>query len=149
MSISRPIEQRNTAKGNPNAILMFDRPLNTRQQKMLKALPTFDSRATVRKRDVNLRDLSALTAVTGNEFALFTKGGKRLVIRGDEYHVAVTQEIARELSEQGYRWSGHTHPGYSDFCLTPSDGDLAILAEFDQQQSVIGNSKGVYQKFWR
>ena len=147
--IDSPIEQRNTAKGNPNGILQYARPLSNRQSALLEQVPTFDSRATVRKRDVNLRDLSALTAETGDEFALFTKGSERLVIRGDAVHVAVTQEAARQLAEQGYRWSGHTHPGYNDFCLSPSDGDLAILEVFHQKQSVIGNSKGVYLKFWR
>ena len=68
MQIERPIEQRNTGKGNPNAILHFDRPLSARQVRLLAQLPEYDSRAVVRKRDVNMRDLAALTAFTGVEY---------------------------------------------------------------------------------
>ena len=71
--IKSPIEQRNSGKGNPNAILHFDRPLNRRQTALLDALPSFDSRTTVKKRDVNMRDLAALTAQTGCEYAMFTR----------------------------------------------------------------------------
>lgn len=47
--IELPIEQRNTDKGNPNAILIFDSQLNIRQKKILKLLPEYDSKAIVKK----------------------------------------------------------------------------------------------------
>ena len=140
--IDSPIEQRNTGKGNPNAILQFERPLNNRQTMLLDLLPGFDSRATVRKKDVNMRDLAALTAYTGNEYAVFTKGGERLVIRGDAYHVEITTEMADELAKAGYRWSGHTHPGIDFLSTQPSDGDYAILGSFKQYRTVIYNASG-------
>ncbi|MDD6022453.1 MAG: hypothetical protein ACI4GA_00820 [Acutalibacteraceae bacterium] len=37
--IEFPIEQRNTGKGNPNAILTFDVELNNRQKMFLESLP--------------------------------------------------------------------------------------------------------------
>ncbi len=53
-SIEKPIEfsieQRNTGKGNPNAILQIDRPLNNRQQKLLEQLTGFDSQVIVPKK---------------------------------------------------------------------------------------------------
>ena len=58
-----------------------------------------------------------------------------------------TEIKAKELAEHGYRWSGHTHPGYSDWVLHPSDGDIDILAEFDQPKSAIYNSFGDYLPF--
>ena len=146
-SIEVPIEQRHTGKGNPNAVLMFDIELNNRQRALLDSVPDYDSRVTVPKSSVNMADLSALTAKTGDEFALFTKGNERLIIRGNSVKVNITPEDARGLAKNGFKWSGHTHPG-SDFnCLMPSDGDKAVLCEFEQTTSAIYNSKGMFATF--
>ncbi|MGN0468923.1 MAG: hypothetical protein ACI4GY_09390 [Acutalibacteraceae bacterium] len=145
--IGFPIEQRNTGKGNPNAVLTFDVELNNRQKKILEALPDYNSRVTVKKNNVNMKDLAALTAVTGDEFAMFTKGNERLIIRGNEYMVDVTVELAEEMNKNGFKWSGHTHPGNTLFCLNASDGDSKILAHFKQDISSIYNSKGQYTIF--
>lgn len=148
-NIDSPIEQRNTAKGNPNAILMFDRPLNNRQQKLLESLNGYDTRTIVPKKSVNMKDLSALTAVTGDEFALFTKGNERLVIRGNNNSVNIDKEQALELNKLGYKWSGHTHPGMGKNCLQASPGDVEILKCFNQKVAYIYNSQGIYLGFER
>ncbi len=146
-SIESPIEQRNTGKGNPNAVLLFDVNLNNRQRDILNALPNYDSRITVPKENVNMSDLSALTAKTGVEFAMFTKGNERLIIRGDEKMVNITIEEACRLADDGYRWSGHTHPGTGYNVMFPSFGDKAILRCFKQNTSVIYNSQGLFSTF--
>lgn len=140
--ITVPIEQRNTAKGNPNAMIQFGRPLNNRQQMLLGSLPEYDSRITLLKKNVSMKDLAALTAETGDEFAMFTKGSERLIIRGNQVSVNIDVEQAKELAAQGYRWSGHTHPGMDTFCLMRSDGDVNILKCFNQELSSIYNSTG-------
>ena len=145
--IDSPIEQRNTAKGNPNAILQFNRPLNNRQKAILNRLPEYDSKVTLPKKKVNMKDLSALTAATGDEFTLFTKGNERLIIRGNSNSVNIDVDKAIELSKQGYKWSGHTHPGLSYDFATPSQGDKDILDCFKQNMSVIYNSKGQFRTF--
>lgn len=149
MPINSPIEQRNTGKGNPNAILISGRPLNNRQQRLLERLPDYDARITVPKGDISMRDLSALTAETGCEYAMFTKGNERLIVRGNERMTNIGPEEAREMAGVGWRWSGHTHPGTDDLCLFASDGDLRVLEAFMQKQSVIYNSKCAFLKFWR
>lgn len=146
-SIENPIEQQHTGKGNPNAILHFDTELNNRQSKILEQLPEYDSRIIVDKNAVSMIDLSALTAKTGDEFAMFTKGSERLIIRGNAYIVNINIESAKALASQGYRWSGHTHPGFDENCLQASDGDYDILDCFSQTESVIFNSKGDFQTF--
>lgn len=146
-TIADPISQRNTGKGNPNAILLFDRPLNNRQKNLLDKLADYDSRVIVKKKDVKMSDLSALTAYTGDEFAMFTKGKKRLVIRGNSYSVNINEKGANNLHRKGYKWSGHTHPGIDTNCLTASPGDMLVLNAFGQEQSVIFNSKGQYEVF--
>lgn len=145
--IKKPIEQRNTAKGNPNAILHYDRPLSNRQDALLSGLPHYDSRLVVPKKGVNMRDLAALTAKTGDEYAMFTKGNERLVIRGNAVMTNVSQEYAQQLFAEGYRWSGHTHPGTEPMSLSASAGDYAILKAFKQRQSMIANATGNYDIF--
>lgn len=146
-SIELPIEQQHTGKGNPNAILMFDVELNNRQQRLLDRLPDFDSRIIIAKKSVNMTDLSALTAKTGHEFAIFTKGKERLLIRGNSVKVNIDPEQASQLAKEGYKWSGHTHPGANINCMLPSDGDKTILNCFSQNTSVIYNSKGQFATF--
>lgn len=143
------IEQRNNVKGKPAAISRYDIALNKRQQKILEALAGYDSSVIVNKKEVSMYDLSALTAKTNVEYAMFTKGKDRLIIRGDEGSVNVTVERAKELKRAGYKWSGHTHPGTELFVLMPSDGDKAILEIFEQEFSVIFNSDGKYYVFER
>lgn len=136
------IEQRNSGKGNANAIVHFGTELSNRQKRLAEKLSSYDSKCIISKKDVNMPDLSALTADTGVEYAMFTKGKERLIIRGNETSVNVSRAYAKELKLQGYRWSGHTHPGMDDFCLMPSDGDREILNEFDQPCTAIYNSAG-------
>lgn len=146
-AIEQPIEQKHTGKGNPNAILIFDVELNSRQEKLLKLIPEYDSRAIVPKDSVNMADLSALTAKTGDEFAMFTKGNERMVVRGNTGGVNIDVEQAIHLNTEGYRWSGHTHPGTGINTTIPSSGDKEILNCFDQEQSVIYDSKGNFRTF--
>lgn len=148
-SIDKPIEQRHTGKGNPNAVLHFDVELNNRQQRLLDALPVYNSRTSIPKGDVSMTDLSALTAKTGDEFAMFTKEGTRLIIRGNSFRVEITPEEAYAMGKNGYVWSGHTHPGIDMNALQPSSGDYAILNQFNQESSSIYNSTGNYIIFER
>lgn len=56
--------------------------------------------------------------------------------------------MANELASQGWRWSGHSHPGSSGFVLKASENDRTILKQFiNQTQSVTVNSVGHYKLF--
>ena len=115
---------------------------------MLSQLQDCGDSVIVKKKDVNLKDISALTACTNKEFALFTNGGRRMIIRGDLTTVPVDELMAKKLASQGWRWSGHSHPGYSNTILSASDEDRAILKQFaNQTYSVTVNSVGQYRKF--
>ena len=94
-----------------------------------------------------MKDLSALTAKTGVEFAMFTKENSRLIVRGDQSSVNIDVEKALKLCQSGYRCSGHTHPGMDFLSIQPSDGDYAILECFKQENAVIYNSKGDFRTF--
>ena len=141
------IQNRNHTEGNPNAVAILGADLNNRQKILLERLPKYDSRIIVKKSDVSMTDLAALTAKTGDEFAVFTRGSQRLVIRGDSRSVNINEKMALELAQQGYKWSGHTHPGMNGNCLFASKGDKLILKCFGQDVAYIYNSKGEYSDF--
>jgi hypothetical protein len=144
--INTPIE-RNTAQGKSSAII-GGAELNKRQQSINVKLPEYDSRIEVPKRSVKMTDLSALSARNGAEYALFTKGNTRLIVRGSDWEVRITEETAKQMAADGWKWSGHTHLGTDRSYLTPSKGDLNILAAFGQKQSVIYNQRGEHFIFW-
>lgn len=137
-----------SASGNPKDILFEDAPLNNRQQRLLSELQNYGDTAIVKKNDVNLKDISALTAYTGNEFAMFTNKGQRMVVRGNSVKVPVNVNMAQEYAAQGWRWSGHSHPGMTRTVLSPSEDDRIILQQFtNQRYSTTVNSVGNYQRF--
>jgi hypothetical protein len=145
-TISSPIEHGpHSGKGEPWAITRHNRPLTNRQQALLYKLPEYDSRVTINKSDVSMKDLAALTAKTEVEFAMFTRKQERLIIRGNESKVNVDQSDAKKLRELGYKWSGHTHVE----SLLESDGDKAVLDAFNQNSSVIYNAEGKFREFFR
>ncbi len=139
--------RRDASQGKPSAISTFGAKINTRQKKLLDSLPEPKTSATVRKKAVSMKDLSALTAYTGQEFAMFTRRGERLIIRGTERQVLIDADKAAEMIAAGYKWSGHTHPGTDELCLIPSEGDLETLGVFNQRKSVIYDSLGRYGVF--
>jgi len=147
MPIEQPIEYHDDGKGVPSAIVHSNVGLTKRQKALSDSLPDYDSRVIVPKKSADMRDLSALTAETGDEYAMFTKGGERLIVRGNTKRVPVDDVQARELNAQGYRWSGHTHPGIERNSLFASEGDHVILDCFEQQTSVIYNSVGNFNTF--
>ncbi|GBU23176.1 hypothetical protein R80B4_03092 [Fibrobacteres bacterium R8-0-B4] len=143
-AISSPIEQgRTDGVGEPWAIMRHGKPLNDRQQALLEKLPEYDSRTIVDKDDVSMMDLAALTAKTGDEFAMFTQGSRRLIVRGDSEHVNIDEDKAAEMNAQGYKWSGHTHTKGR----LPSKGDKDILKQFRQVLSSVYDAEGNYNYF--
>lgn len=145
--IENPIDRKETGEGKASAITALGSKLSRKQRRLLEKLPKYRSLAVVHKRDVSMYDLAALTAVTEVEYALFTCSGRRLVVRGDYRHVDMTFEEAKKLSAAGYRWSGHTHPGFTRLCLSASEGDKETLKCFFHELSVIYNSNGTHHVF--
>lgn len=127
--------------GNPGEVY-FGGELNTRQTRLLDQLPTEGAEVIVPKSAASLRDVAALTAKTGDEFAVLTTGGRRLIIRGNPGSVPLNVDRARELAAQGWRFSAHTHPGPTNAQLTSSIGDRNVLQAFGGSRSAIYNSVG-------
>jgi hypothetical protein len=129
---------------HPVDVIFGGRELTRRQRRILSMLPGYGSRVVVGKREVSMIDLAAFTAVTGVEFAMFTRGSKRLIVRGNEYRVPLSKRDITKLRDGGYRFSGHTHAGFTDADLISSNGDKYALKLFEQGNSAIYNALGRY-----
>lgn len=138
----RAIISASRAPGNPRAIVRGLGGLNKAQQQTLSQLPRYGSRTIIPKRWFGSRDLAALTTETGDEFAMFSSRGQRMIIRGDFESVPINAHDAQALASQGWRWSAHTHPGTTPLVLRSSEGDRIILSYFANQRSAIFNSLG-------
>ena len=139
LEISAP---RDANIGNPAAIANGFGELSARQSRMLGVLLKSGSRVTLHKSDVSMTDIAALTAKTGDEFAIFTRGSQRTVMRDDTQSVSIEPKEASDMKEQGWRWSAHTQPGLETRHTIASAGDQAVLKAFGQEHSLIMNSRG-------
>ena len=106
------------------------------QAAVLAQLSGFGSRTIISKSGFGHSDLAALSASTGDEFAMFTTGGRRLIVRGDATSVPIglLDGSAQALASQGWRWSAHVHP---DGSLMSSIGDRSVLAIFPNTRSAV------------
>lgn len=144
--VASPISTRDTAMGRPSAVIGGAR-LSKRQEGVLAELKEDGDSVIIKKKDINMSDLAALSAHEGVEFALLTRKSERMAIRGTEGSVSlITEAKAKELAEEGWRWSGHTHV-YGG--LVPSDGDIKVRKAFGQDRSAIYTADGQHAVFGR
>jgi len=124
--------------------------LSLRQRLLLKSL----EQSSVVKFDriddnitVKMKDLSCLTAYTGREYSLFSRNDRQYLVVGTACGIHINDDLADELIDKGYKWSGHTHVGDDVLCLFPSEADYETLRKFRQKRSVIYNSIGRFYVF--
>lgn len=143
---SDSVSARNPAVGKPKFV-NAGAPLSKKQNNLLNRLQNDGDLITVNKRDCGLKDIAALSAHEGVEFALLTRKGERMVFRGNDHHVnSLNGQTVPQYRDAGWKWSGHTHV-YGG--IIPSDGDQKILSLFGQQHSVIYDYSGAYFVFQR
>ena len=136
---SDSVSARNPAIGKPKFV-NAGAPLSKKQSNLLNRLQNDGDLITVNKRDCGLKDIAALSAHEGVEFALLTRKGERMVFRGNDHHVnSLNGQTVPQYRDAGWKWSGHTHV-YGG--TIPSDGDLKILKLFNQNQSAIYDYRG-------
>lgn len=146
------IHTRHTSEtGKPALIYNSDYGRLSKNQKLL--LTSFDENGIARfdrytdSISVKMKDLSCLTAYTGKEYSLFSRNDRQYLVVGTEKGIKIPEDLSNTLIQTGYKWSGHTHVGITDFCLLPSDADYETLRKFRQKKSVIYNSVGNYYVF--
>ena len=132
----------NGTLGNPAAIHAGFGELNARQTRLLEMLPGDGDLITIPRGDISINDIAALTAHTREEFAIFTNGARRIVLRGNEGRIEIPAGLREQLVSEGWRWSAHTQPGIEPAKILASGDDQNVLRALGQEQSVILNSRG-------
>ncbi|WP_154935344.1 Hint domain-containing protein [Gimesia maris] len=127
---------RHVTNGPAGAMYNSAKPLTGSQRSVLGNLQSAGTEVVVGRKFVSMNDLRNLTLHTGDEFAMLTRRGERMIIRGDGGAIpALNVDRAAELSAQGWRFSGHTHtPGFQ---AVGSLGDKNVLRAFGQRQSAV------------
>ena len=130
-----------TAQSSRLADLLPETSLSRKQIDIHTQLSEPGTFATIPKSLVSMKDLRAIGEVTGDEYNMFTKGGERLVIRGEGSNIRVSPEMYEDLLDGKYgKFSGHTHPpGYS---IEPGPADRPFLRMMQQERSAIWGSDG-------
>lgn len=136
------ISSRKNPTGIPPGVALYGDNLNSRQLNILSYLQKYDDRMIFDKKKVSMKDLAALTAHENVEFAMFTRKNKRYIIRGGIDGCNISENEALQLAKQGYKWSGHTHPGTDYAVNLPSGDDRYILRVINQKYSMICSSTG-------
>ena len=96
----------------------------------------------IEKIKITMKDLSCITAVTGLEYSLFERNDLYILVKGSNCSVYLKKDEIAYLTNNYFKWVGHTHPGYDNYCLYPSEGDRKVLSLFSQESSCIYNSVG-------
>lgn len=148
----KDIQNRNTSLvGKPKLLYNYSFAKLSLTQKILMGKISSTKWVSLDKKEENIKvtmkDISALTSVTGIEYALFERNDNYIIIKGTNRCIHLDNSEIAKLINGGYTWIGHTHPGDSFNCLIPSDGDYDTLRMFNQRQSVIYNSVGQYYVF--
>ena len=122
------------------------RELKKRQQFILDKIPEAGNWEIFKTNEIHIRDLAALTAKTGREFACFTKGNKTIVIHGGSITWSIPDEALEEIMKKQYTWKAHSHPTLGN--LIASDEDINTLKLFTwQKKSIIIDLNGKSVEF--
>lgn len=144
------INSRLSYHGKPNIVSTVSAAgLNKRQQRLLDNLKKKGDYVSIRKNDVSMKDLSALTAKENVEFSMWTLGSNRIIVRGNANNSNPNKEVSNKILTYHYKLSGHTHIGLFNDNLLESPGDIQTLSFLKQNKSVIYNSSGRYKIFTR
>ena len=140
--ISSPIE---TAKTEYKTLATSSFVNLTNRQKVIdEKINDVGTLYSFKKKNIKMSDLISLTAINGCEYAMFTKGSERIIIRGTRHSTSDGATLI-SLAKQGYRWSGHTHP-FNDWPMG-SYGDIETLKLFKNNQTIVYNSFGEWSTF--
>lgn len=84
--------------------------LKTRHKRMLEMTSEPLSWAQFKSKSVHIRDIAALTAATGDEYAIFQRGGKKILLRGKGSIWRIPQELQKKILDEQWSWDSHSHP---------------------------------------
>ena len=109
--------------------------LSEADAKILETIAERFSWTEVPTEAADIYTLAALTARTGDEFAMFARGNVKIIMHGASANGipwTLPEDLARRVFDEQLRWTGHSHP--TTMNLRASDDDRKTLAVFKWQK---------------
>lgn len=111
--------------------------LRSEHQKLLNKVPKAGDWVEVRKKQVDTKDLAALTASTGHEFAIFTGKNSKILIHGSAKTWHIPREAWEMIEENRYEWTSHSHPTISKIMSSPEDRKTLEMFTWQEKSTII------------
>lgn len=128
-----------SVKGKENKLSMKHKLLLSKTPKKL-------SWCLMKAKKVDITDLPALTAATGDEFAIFEKGKHRILLRGSGPNWEIPDDLWETIVKEKWRWNGHSHPVKGKAIASAEDRKTLRLLTW-QNESYIINLQGEIFEF--
>ena len=94
---------------------------------------------------MDVKDLAALTAATGHEFAIFTGASSKILVHGaTKWHIP--HDAWQIIKENQYEWTAHSHPTFTVLRASPEDRETLKMFTW-QEKSIIINLMGETLEF--
>ena len=120
--------------------------LRNKQKKLLDKVPKAGEWIELRNKQIEVKDLAALTAATGHEFAIFSGPSSKILIHGTSKSWHIPRDAWEIIKNNQYEWTAHSHPTFTK--LEESDEDIKTLELFTwQEKSVIIDLEGKTHEF--
>ena len=92
----------------------------------------------VKPEDASIYSLAALTAKTGDEFAMFAKNDVKIIIRGASNKPwIVPDDLLRRIFDEKLRWTGHSHPTTVNLEASVEDRETLHKLTWQKKSAVI------------
>lgn len=118
--------------------------LRREQKKLLEQVPEVGNWTKLRKKQVSVKDLAALTASTGHEFAVFTGKSSKILIHGTSKSWHIPHDAWEVIKSNQYEWTAHSHPTMTKITVSPEDRETLKLFTWQEKSTIIdlkGNTK--------
>ena len=119
--------------------------LDRRHKFLLDKVPKVGDYVEVKAHQVELRDLAALTAYTGDEFAIFSSKSKKIIIHGTKSRWSIPNELYAEIRRKKLIWEGHSHPTTDNIGASPEDRATLKRLTWQKKSSIIDLVGNVYE----
>ena len=127
-----------------SSLSMGDITLRKKHKEMLSKVPQTGDWNYFRNKEIGTEDLAALTAATGDEFALFSGKNGKIAIHGNSMKWSIPEDAWKEISEKQMIWVSHSHPTITNLMESPEDIETLKLFTWQEKSSIIdlnGNVK--------
>lgn len=95
--------------------------LRKKQKQVLDKISKPGDWSYFRNKEVSTEDLAALTAATGDEFALFSGSNGKIVIHGNSIKWSIPEDAWNEIKNNKMIWTSHSHPTMTNLRESPED----------------------------